>query len=112
MCEQSVFGRRLFDCFVKERVRSGEVNLWSPRSKRKLLTWKAGAKVVKVAAGDKIGEPQEDIRSLFLHMMMVCKSRPELDKGNCPPTRMFGSPAIIVCCWWYNASLFIQEYQD
>ena len=26
-CEQSEIGRRLFDCFVKERVQCGEVNL-------------------------------------------------------------------------------------
>ena len=29
LCEQSEIGRRLFDCFVKERVQSGKVNLWS-----------------------------------------------------------------------------------
>ena len=78
LCEQSEIGRRLFDCFVKERVQSGKVNLWSPMKKRKLLTWKTSAKVVKVTAADKIVELQED-RSLFARMMMVCKSRPEID---------------------------------
>ena len=78
LCEQSEIGRRLFDCFVKERVQSGEVNLWSPLKKRKLLTWKTSAKMVKVTAADKIVELQED-RSLFARMMMVCKSRPEID---------------------------------
>ena len=38
LCEQSEIGRRLFGCFVKERVQSGKVNLWSPMKKRKLLT--------------------------------------------------------------------------
>ena len=78
LCEQSEISRRLFDCFVKERVQSGEVNLWSPMKKRKLLTWKTSAKVVKVTAADKIVELQED-SSLFTRMMMVCKSRSEID---------------------------------
>ena len=39
LCEQREIGRRLFDCFVKEQVQSGKVNLWSPMKKRKLLTW-------------------------------------------------------------------------
>ena len=46
--------------------------------KRKLLTWKTSAKVLKVTAADRIVELQED-RPLFARMMMVCKSRPEID---------------------------------
>ncbi|CAH3178932.1 unnamed protein product [Porites lobata] len=46
--------------------------------KRKLLTWKTSAKVVKVTAADKIVELQED-SSLFSRMMMVGKSRREVD---------------------------------
>ena len=46
--------------------------------KRKHFTWKISAKVVKVTTADKIVELQED-RSLFVRMMMVCKSRPEID---------------------------------
>ena len=49
LCEQSEIGRRLFDCFVKEQVQSGKVNLWSPMKKIKLVTWKTSAKVVKVS---------------------------------------------------------------
>ena len=78
LCEQSEIGRSLFNCFVKERVQSGEVNLWSPMKKRKLLTWKTSAKVVKVTTADKIVELQVH-RSLFARMMMVCKSRPEIE---------------------------------
>ena len=46
--------------------------------KRKLLTWKTSAKFVKVTAADKIVELQED-SSLFSRMMMVGKSRREVD---------------------------------
>ena len=73
LCEQSEIGRILFDCFVKEQVQSGKVNLWSP-----ILTWKTSAKVMKVTAADKIVELKED-SSLFTRMMIVCKSRPEID---------------------------------
>ena len=76
--KQSEIGQRLFDCFLKERVQSGKVNLWSPMKKRKLLTSKTTAKAVKVTAPDKIVELQED-RSLFASMMMVCKSRPQIN---------------------------------
>ena len=78
LCEQSEIGRTLFDCFVKEWVQFGKVNLWSPMKKRKLLTWKTSAKVVKVTAADKIVELQED-SSLFSRMMMVGKSGREVD---------------------------------
>lgn len=73
--KQREIGRRLFDCFLKERVQSGKVNLWSPMKKGKLLTWKTNAKVEKVTVADKIVELQED-RSLFARIMMGCKSRP------------------------------------
>ena len=75
---RSEIGRRLFDCFVNERFQSGKVNLWSPMKKRKLLTWKTSAKVVKVTGADKIVGLQED-RSLFARIMMVCKSGPQID---------------------------------
>ena len=76
--KQSEIGWRLFHCFLKELVQSGKVNLWSPMKKRKLLTWKTSAKVMKVTAADKIVELQED-GSLFACMMLVCNSRPQID---------------------------------
>lgn len=54
------------------------MNLWSTMKKRKLLTWKDSAKVLKVPCKDKVVELQED-RSLFARLMVVCKSRPEVD---------------------------------
>ena len=83
LCEQSEIGRRLFDCFVKERVHSGKVNLWSPMKKRKLLTWKTSAKVVKVTAADKIvGQYEFSIvpPSLFAadDTMLHCASKSNL----------------------------------
>ena len=78
LCQQSQTGRRLFQTFVDERIKSGKLNLWSTMKKRKLQTWKSSGKEVKVKAADKVVELKED-RSLFTRLMMVCKSRPEVD---------------------------------
>ena len=77
MCNQSVIGQTLFDMFVKERIQSEKVNLWSTMKKRKLCTWKTNAKKVKVSTKEVI-ELRED-RSLFAWMMMVCERRPDID---------------------------------
>jgi len=78
LCQQRDIGRQLFECYVKDRIQSGKVNLWATMKKRKLLTWKSSGKTAKLSTPDKIVELQED-RSLFARMMMVCKSRPEID---------------------------------
>jgi len=78
LCQQSDIGRVLFETFVKDRIQSKKVNLWSPMKKRKLLTWKDSGKVLKVSGMDKVIELQED-RSLFARLMVVCKSRPDID---------------------------------
>jgi hypothetical protein len=46
--------------------------------KLNLNTWKSTNKETKVTTGDKVIELQEDI-SLFARMMVVCKSRPEIN---------------------------------
>ena len=46
--------------------------------KQKLLTWKTTGKKTKVTVDSKVVELQED-RCLFARMMMVCKSRPEIN---------------------------------
>ena len=78
LCQQREIGRILFHTFVDDRLKSGKVNLWSRMKKQKLQTWKTNGKVIKVKAADKVLELKED-RSLFARLMMVCKSRPEVD---------------------------------
>ena len=57
--EQCEIGQNLFDeKFVKDRIQSGEINLWSTMKKRKLQPWKTMGKK---------------------KMMVICKSRPEID---------------------------------
>ena len=46
--------------------------------KTKLLTWRSSGKKVMVALKDKVVELTED-RNLFVRLMMVAKSRPEID---------------------------------
>ena len=47
LCSQAVIGQALFDTFVKERIQSEKVNIWSTMNKRKLSTWKTNAKKMK-----------------------------------------------------------------
>ena len=46
--------------------------------KRKLNTWKSTTKTLKVKINENVIELRED-RSLFAHMGVVAKSRPEID---------------------------------
>ena len=46
--------------------------------KHKLGTWKDMGKKMKLSAGDKVVEQQEE-RSLFTRMMVVCKSSAEIN---------------------------------
>ena len=78
LCNQTAIGQTLFDTFVKERIQSEKVNIWSTMKKQKLCTWKSNAKKVKVSTKEKMIELRED-RSLFARMMMVCRSRHDMD---------------------------------
>ena len=64
LCSQAAIGQALFDAFVKERIQSEKVNIWSTMKKRKLTTWKTNAKKMKVSTKEAVVELQED-RSLF-----------------------------------------------
>ena len=73
LLEQCEIGQNLFEKFVKDRIQSGEINLWSPMKKRKLQTWKTMGKKIKVSSNGQILELQED-RNLFARMMVICKT--------------------------------------
>lgn len=75
---QSEIGQKLYDAFVKDRIVTGRINLWSPMKKKKLQTWKSMNKKIKVSSAGETVELQED-RNLFARMMIICKSRPEID---------------------------------
>ena len=78
LVQQSEIGQKLFSSFVEDRVKSGKINLWAVMKKHKLQTWKSNGKVIKVKTVKRVVELKED-RSLFARVMMVSKSRPDVD---------------------------------
>ena len=78
LCAQRTEAEKLLNNFVPEHIQKGTVIVWSQMKTRKLLTWKLTGKKSKVTANNKIVELQED-RSLFARMMMVCRTRPNID---------------------------------
>ena len=73
LCAQSTMG-----AFVTEFIQKGNENLWSPMTKRSLLTWKSTCKKTNITVNKKIVKLQKD-RCLFARMMVVCQSRSEFN---------------------------------
>lgn len=71
-------GFALHKAFVATRIVTTETNFWAPMSKIKLKMWTSTGHKTKVISGDKIIELKED-RSLFARMLIVARSRPEID---------------------------------
>ena len=116
LCDQSVIGNKLFGTFVKERIQTAEKSIWDVVKKRKLLTWKTTGKTVRVATKDKIIELKED-RCLFARMMVICKSRPEIDikeavgvyEFSVVPRSMFAADGNMLHCSAKSALMSILE---
>ena len=116
LCQQSEIGRKLFNTFVDERLKTGKVNLWSTMKKRKLKTWKSSCKVIKMKTAVKVVELKED-RSLFARLMMICKSRPEVDikeaialyEFSVVPRSLFAPDGTMLHCSCKSALMHILE---
>ena len=88
---------------MKDRIQSGEINLWSPMKKRNF----------------RLGKPWElqDERNLFARMMVICKSRPEIDiqeavetyKFTVAPRSMFATDGEMLHCPAKTALMSILE---
>lgn len=78
ICSQDEIGQQKYTAFVNERINTQEVNIWARMTKVQLKTWKSARKTVKHKLADKIVEMKDD-RSLFARMMIVARSRPELN---------------------------------
>lgn len=102
LLEQNGIGQQLFQSFVKDRIKPGKINFWSPVKKRKFQTWKTMGKKITVSSAGQIVELQED-RNLFACIIVICKSRPDID--------IQGSK-IYVCYRWRNATLPSQKCID
>ena len=98
-------GNYLTETFIAERLTFGKVNLWSPVKKRQLETWRSDGKKMKMTAEDKIVELQED-RSLFARMLVILKSRSEINlretiatyEFSVVPRAMFAADGTILHC--------------
>ena len=77
LCEQGIIRERLFHRFVEERIKQQKVTLWDSMKKQKPSTWKTAGKKVKLREDNTV-ELSED-RNLFARMMLVCKSRADID---------------------------------
>jgi hypothetical protein len=116
LCSQSETGRKLAQTFVDERIKSNKVNLWAKMKKTKLLTWRSNGKKVKVPLKDKVIELTED-RNLFARLMMVAKSRREIDikeaikqyEFSVVPRSLFASDGTMLHCSMKSALLAILE---
>ena len=64
LLEQNGIGQQLFQSFVKDRIKPGKINFWSPMKKRKFQTWKAMGKKITVSSAGQIVDLQEDETSL------------------------------------------------
>lgn len=119
LCQQGTIGNKLFVNFAKERIQSRKCSIWSPMKKRKLLTWKSTGKVLRMTANGKMVELKED-RSLFARMMMVCKSRPEIDikeavglyEFSVVPRSMFAADGTMLHCSSKSVLMDILEKMD
>ena len=73
VCNQEDIGQQKYE----ERINTNEVSIWA-RMKSQLKTWKSARKSVKHKVADQVVELKDD-RSLFARMLIVARSRPEMN---------------------------------
>ena len=78
LCEEPAIGEQLLNDFVKARIVTRVINLWDPMKRRHLQVWNSVGKQVRVKVDEKMIELKED-RNLFARMLLVSKSRKEID---------------------------------
>ena len=116
-CQQSETGRKLFNTFVDERLKTGKFNFWLTMRKMKLKTWKSSCKIIKMKTAVKVVELKEN-RSLFARLMMICKSRPEVDiketitlyEFSVVPKSLFAPDGTMLHCPCKHALMHIPVY--
>lgn len=78
LCLHDEIGQEKYVAFVQERIRTNEVSIWSRMKKTQLKLWKSVRKTVTHKQAEQAVELKDD-RSLFARMLIVARSRPELD---------------------------------
>ena len=78
ICNQDEIGQQEYVTFVEKRISKNEVNIWARMKKVQLKMWKSIRKTVKHKLADQIVEMKDD-RSLFTRILIVARSRPEVN---------------------------------
>ena len=68
--------------FEETRITSNAENIWAPMKKTNLNVWKSVNKKTKLKVADQVVELKSE-RSLFARLVVVAKSRPEIDIKDC-----------------------------
>ena len=78
ICGRDEIGQREYAKFVQERINNDKVGIWSRMKKLQLTLWKSCRKTIKHKYAEQVVELKED-RSLFARMLIVARSRPEVN---------------------------------
>jgi len=77
-CNQDDIGQQAYAKFVEERIKTNEVSIWARMNKVQLKMWKSARKSVKHKLAGQVVELKDDW-SLVAHMLIVARSRPEIN---------------------------------
>ena len=119
ICKSGLIGMNKYKEFVSQRIVKADINLWAPMKKLNLKMWTAIGKQTKVRSGDKVIELKED-RSLFARMLIVCKSRPEINlqdaigvhEFSVVPRSLFASDGSLLFTYGKSELMHILEGMD
>jgi len=82
VCSRDDIGQQEYARFVQERINTNEVSVWARMKKVQLKMWKSARKSVKHKLDDQVVEIKDN-RSLFARMLIVARSRPEINLQEC-----------------------------
>ncbi|CAH1154560.1 unnamed protein product [Phaedon cochleariae] len=75
-------GLQMYSIFKQERIESDTSNLWAPMTKANLYLCSKANKVVSTKVSDSVIQLKAD-RSLFTRLLIVSRSRPDIDLQQC-----------------------------
>ena len=87
--ERDEIGQRMFVEFATERLTEGRLCVWDKMKKKKLKTFKTSNATVEINAGGKLVKIKEE-RGLLQRLIVISRSRPQLDLKECIGTYEFG----------------------
>ena len=87
--ERYEIGQRMFVEFATERLTEGRLCVWDKMTKKKLKTFKTSNATVEINAGGKLVKIKEE-RGLLQRLIVISRSRPQLDMKECIGTYEFG----------------------